>query len=65
MPPRRLQQVDVKRIADLVVRRGGDAYEVARRFARAKSLTTLDKLRIQRMATQQAAIRKAIREQGK
>jgi hypothetical protein len=62
MPPRRrLLQADVRRIADLIRRRGGDHYEVAAQFAQAKGLTTLDRLRIARQVLQQKAIEKAIK----
>ncbi len=62
MPPRRrLQQADVRRIADLIQRRGGDHYAVAAQFARAKGLTTLDRLRIARQVIQRKAIEEALK----
>lgn len=63
MPPRRrLQQVDLRRIADLVQRRGGDHYSVVQRFARTKGLNALDRLKLQRIVAQQQAIDSAIRK---
>lgn len=62
MPPRRrLQQADIRRIADLIQRRGGDHYAVAAQFAQAKGLSAIDRLRIARQVEQQKAIEKAIK----
>lgn len=60
-PRRRLQQADVRRIADLIRRRGGDHYAVAEQFAQAKGLTALDRLRIARQVAQKKAIEKALK----
>lgn len=59
---RRLQQADVRRIADLIQRRGGDHYAVASQFAQAKGLTVLDRLRIARQVAQQKAIEEALKK---
>lgn len=63
MPPRRrLQQADVRRIADIIRRRGGDHYAVAAQFAQAKGLPAIDRLRIARQVAQQKAIEKALKK---
>jgi hypothetical protein len=60
MSPRRLQQADVRRIADMIVRRGGDHYSVAAQFAQVKGLSAMDRLRLQRAAAQRAAVQKVL-----
>lgn len=62
MGRRRLQQADVRRIADLIRRRGGDHYTVATQFAQAKGLSAIDRLRIERQVAQQKAIEKVLKE---
>jgi len=59
--PRRLRQADIRRVAGLVSRHGGDYYTVAKQFAAAKGLTVLDRMRLQRQLAQQAAIKKALK----
>lgn len=61
MSRRRLLQADVRRIADLIRRRGGDYYQIAAQFAQAKGLPAIDQLRIARQVEQQRAIEKAIK----
>ena len=60
-PPRRLHQADIRRVADLVVRHGGDHYAVAQQFANTKGLTALERMRLQRMIAQQQAVEKAMK----
>jgi len=62
MPPRRrLQQADIRRVADLIARRGGNHYAVAAQFAQAKGLSAIDRLRIAQQVAQQKAIDKVLK----
>jgi len=57
--------VDHKRIADLCARhRSNDYYTVVDRFCEAQGLSARDKLRIRRLAEQQAIIEKALDREG-
>jgi len=59
---RRLLQADVRRIAALIQRHGGNHYEVATQFAQAKGLSAIDRLRIARQVAQQEAQQEAIKK---
>lgn len=55
------QKVDHEFLADLCARHAGGYYTAAENFCKQKGLSARDRLRIKRLASQQAAIAAAIK----